>query len=319
MPGTGGTFDQFPLVGEKHLEIALIPGGGVWFPGPFNATGDGVDALAAAETVVPAQALLVQGGPFGGGTHQGGIAGAMGFAEGMAAGDKGYGFFVVHGHAGKGFAHIPAGSDGIRFAIGAFGVDIDQAHLHGGQGALKLTVAAIAIITKPGLFVTPVDVFFRLPKIDTAAPKAKGLEAHGFEGAVPREDDEIGPGNPVAIFLLDGPEQASRLVEVAVVGPTVDRCQSLVAATGPTPTIGGAVGAGTVPGHTDEQAAIMAPVSRPPILGISHQGMQILFQRLEIELIEFISIVKSSPQRIGCRRVLMQKIEVKLIRPPVVV
>ena len=237
----------------------------------------------------------------------------------MAAGNEGDGFFVVHGHASKGFAHIPTGGDGIRLAIGAFGVDIDQAHLHGGQGALQLTVAAIAIITKPGLFVTPVDVFLRLPEIDTPAAKAKGLEAHGLEGTIPRENDEIGPGNPVAIFLLNRPEQASRLVEVAVVGPTVDRCQSLVTATGPTSTIGGAVGAGAVPGHTDKQAAIMAPVGRPPILGIGHQGMQILLQCLEIELIEFISIVKSSPQRIGCRRVLMQQIEIELVRPPVVI
>ena len=47
--------------------------------------------------------------------------------------------------------------------------------------------------------------------------------------------------------------------------------------------------------------------------------MQILLQCLEIELIEFISIIKSSPQRIGCRRVLMQQIEIELVRPPVVV
>ena len=47
--------------------------------------------------------------------------------------------------------------------------------------------------------------------------------------------------------------------------------------------------------------------------------MQILFQCQEIELIEFISIIISSSQRISCRRVLMQKIEVELVRPPVVV
>jgi hypothetical protein len=53
------------------------------------------------------------------------------FAEGVATSDERHGFFVIHGHAGEGFADVARGGFGIGVAVGAFGVHIDQAHLHG--------------------------------------------------------------------------------------------------------------------------------------------------------------------------------------------
>ena len=56
---------------------------------------------------------------------------AVGFAEGMPAGNQRDGFFVIHGHALEGFANVPARRNGIGLSIGPFRVHIDQAHLHG--------------------------------------------------------------------------------------------------------------------------------------------------------------------------------------------
>ncbi len=60
-------------------------------------------------------------------------AGAVRFAEGVAAGDEGDGFFVVHGHAAEGYADVACSGGGIGLAVGAFGVHVDQAHVGGGE------------------------------------------------------------------------------------------------------------------------------------------------------------------------------------------
>jgi hypothetical protein len=36
---------------------------------------------------------------------------------------------------------------------------------------------------------------------------------HAVDGDVAGEDHEVGPGDLLAVLLLDGPEQAARLVE----------------------------------------------------------------------------------------------------------
>jgi hypothetical protein len=75
----------------------------------------------------------------------------------------------------------------------------------------------------------PVNVFFGFPDVFTATGKTKGLEAHGFQRHVARQDDQVGPRELAAVFLLDGPQQAAGLVQVAVVGPAVQRGKALVA------------------------------------------------------------------------------------------
>ena len=54
----------------------------------------------------------------------------MARAEGMPAGNQSHGFFVVHGHARKGFADVPARGNRVRIAIRAFGVYVNQTHLN---------------------------------------------------------------------------------------------------------------------------------------------------------------------------------------------
>ena len=71
-------------------------------------------------------------------------------------------------------------------------------------------------------------------------------------------------------------------------------------------TISTAIGAGTVPGHSNEQGSVMSPIGRPPILRLSHQGIKIPFQGLEIKLVEFLGVIEVITQRIGGRMMLMK-------------
>ena len=195
----------------------------------------------------------------------------MGLAEGVAAGDECHGLFVVHGHAGEGLADVACRASGVGVAVRAFGVHVDQAHLHGGKRIGQFAIAAVALVAEPRGLGTPVDVRLRLPDVGATAAEAEGLEAHRFERHVAGEDHEVGPGDFAAVLLLDGPEQAARLVEVDVVGPAIERRESLRASACAAASIVNAVGAGGVPGHADEERSVVAEVGRPPILRIRHE------------------------------------------------
>src|SRR6185312_12761928 len=95
-----------------------------------------------------------------------------------------------------------------------------------------------------------------------------------------------GPGDLRPILLLDRPQQAARLIEAGVVGPTVERGEALRAAAAPTPAIGDAIGARGMPRHADEEWPVVAVVSRPPILRRRHHRDEISLQCLEVERLE---------------------------------
>ena len=79
-----------------------------------------------------------------------------------------------------------------------------------------------------------------------------------------------------------------------------------------------AVGASTVPGHADEQTAVVAKVGGPPLLRIRHQSMEIFLQAIVVQALEGCRIIKVVfAQGIGDCRVLTQDVELQLIGPPV--
>ena len=320
--GASRALGQLPLVTEQHVEVAVVPGGGIGLPGTLDAAGSGVHALAAAELVDPAQALFFDTRGFRLRTDQRRIACAVGLAKGVTASHQGHGFLIVHRHAGEGFAHITAGRHRIRVAIRAFGVHIDQAHLHRRQRVIELAIAlitAIGLVTggQPLALGTPVDILFRFPDIGTATGKTEGLEAHGFQGDVTGQDEQVGPGNLAAVFLLDRPQQTAGLVQVAVVRPAVERGKALVAGAGTAAAILNPVGAGSVPGHADHQATVVAPVGRPPVLGVGHQRREVLDQGIKVQLLEFFGVVERLPHGVGLGRMLMKDAQLELIGPPV--
>ncbi len=241
----------------------------------------------------------------------------MGLAEGVTAGNQRDRFFVVHRHAAERFANIPGRRERIRIAVRPFRIDVDQTHLHGGERILKITVAAVALVRQPLAFGAPVDVLFGLPDIRAPAAETERLEAHRLEGDVAREDHKVGPGNLVAVFLLDRPQQPARLVEVHVVRPAVERRETLLARSGAAAAVADAVGAGAVPRHANEQRPIVAKVGRPPILRVRHQRGEVLLHRLNVELLELLGVVECLAHRIGQAGVLVQNLKAQLVRPPV--
>jgi len=148
-----------------------------------------VHALAAAEGVLPAESHLLNWRSFRFAADQCRIAGAVGLAEGMSAGDEGDRFLVVHGHACEGLAHVAARRDRVGVAVRSFGIHIDQTHLHGGEGVFQLAIAGITAVRlvaggEPFGFAAPVDILFGFPDVFAAAGEAEGPEAHRFERAV---------------------------------------------------------------------------------------------------------------------------------------
>ena len=265
--GAGGGLGEFPFVVPEVLEVFVRPAGRRAGPGAFEAARDRVDTVALAEGVLPAEAHLFEGGAFGFRTDVAvGRGGTVGLAEGVTPGDERDGLFVVHRHAREGVADVASRSERVRLTVGALGIDVDQAHLDGAERVGELAVAGVALIAKPLGFRAPVDVFLRFPDVRTTAGEAEGLEAHGLEGDVAGEDHEVGPGNLLAILLLEGPEEATGLVEVGVVRPAVQRGEAQCAVTGAATTVGDAVGAGAMPGHADEEGAVVTVVGRPPFL-----------------------------------------------------
>ena len=150
-------------------------------------------------------------------------------------------------------------------------------------------------------------------------PKPNVLNPIDSRATVAGEDQEIGPGDLPAVLLLDRPEQPARLVEARVVGPAVEGGEALSAAAATAPAVGDAVRAGGVPRHPDEERPVVAVVGRPPVLRRRHHLDDVLLQRVEVEGLELLCVVEVLAHRIGHGRVLVEDLQVQLIRPPVLV
>src|SRR3954463_4475334 len=136
------------------------------------------------------------------------------------------------------------GGERVGVAVGALGVDVDEAHLDRGERLLELAVAAVALVAEPLRLGAPVDVVVRLPDVLAATAEAERLEAHRLQGDVPGEHDQVGPGQRPAVLALDRPQQPAGLVEVGVVRPAVERREALLTRSGPAAAVVDAVGAG---------------------------------------------------------------------------
>jgi hypothetical protein len=210
-------------------------------------------------------------------------------------------------------------AEAIGFAIGAFRVDVDEAHLHRRERVVEITLALITVAAKPGMFRAPEDVFLRYPDVSTAAAEAEGLETHRVERDVAGKDHEIGPGDILAELLLDGPKQAPSLVEADIVRPAIEWSKTLRAHASTAAAIVDAVRAGAVPCHADEEWTIVAEVRGPPALRVCHQRVQVLDHCVEIEGLELCRVVEVWAHRTGQRGVLVQDSEVEAIGPPMLV
>ena len=175
-------FFHFPIVGEQLTEISHRPLGRCGRPGPFKARGDGVLRMPFATAVLPAKALA-----FGGFCSRFyaqtvvRFVGAMGFTEGVATGNECHSLFVIHRHTAEGLANIVGRKRRVWLTIWAFGVYIDQAHLHGSEGIVQFALAFVALVFQHDGFRAPVDQI-GFPVVLTTAGETKGFEAHVFHG-----------------------------------------------------------------------------------------------------------------------------------------
>mmetsp|Transcript_118291 Transcript_118291/g.166287 ORF Transcript_118291/g.166287 Transcript_118291/m.166287 type:complete len:641 (-) Transcript_118291:267-2189(-) len=322
--GAGGALGQLPLVAEQHVEVVVVPLGRRGGPGSLDAAGDGVVAATALEGAEPAETLRLDVATLGLRTDMRGVARAVALAEGVTAGGQRHGLLVVHRHSGEGLADVLGRGQRIRIAVRTLGVHVDQAHLHRGQRVLEVAVTGIAALRlvagrKPLGLLAPVDVLLGLVDVGAAATESEGLEAHVLERRVAGQDQQVGPGDLVAVLLLDRPQQAPGLVQVAVVGPAVQRSEALRAGAAAAAAVLDAVGAGSVPRHPNEQRAVVPVISRPPLLGVRHQIVEVLLEGIQIQLLELLGVVEARAHRVGQAGVLMQHLQVQLVGPPILV
>src|SRR5579864_1550804 len=273
---TGRALRQFPFVGEQVREEVVAPLRRRGRPNDFQATTNCVSTKTLAKLVLPPEALIFDGCAFWFGAYiLSGNGSAVRFAEGVTPGNERDSLLVIHRHAGKSLPDIPCRGDRIRLSIWPFRIHIDQTHLHGRERILKITVAAVAFVRQPLALRPPENVFFGFPDVLTPAAKTERLKAHRLQGNVACENHQVGPGDLPPILLLDRPQQPARLVEVHVVGPAIERSETLLPSSGPAAAVTDAVRARAVPRHTNEKWPIMAKIGRPPILRVRHQGMQV--------------------------------------------
>lgn len=71
-----------------------------------------------------------------------------------------------------------------------------------------------------------------------------------------------------------------------------------------------------MPTHTDEEAAIVTKVGRPPVLGVGHEISKILLEGIVVERLEGSSIVKVGTVRVAGGVVLAEDVELDSVGPP---
>ena len=180
--GPGRARRQLPVVLEQVVQVPVVPLRRLVGPGALQPAGDGVGALAGAEGVPPAEALLLDGAPSGSGPTYSAPAAPWDLPNGVAADDERDRLLVVHRHTAEGLPNVPGGSQRIRVAVGPLRIDVDQAHLHRAERAGQLPVAAVALVSEPGVLGAPEDLV-GLPDVLSPEAEAEGLEAHRLVGA----------------------------------------------------------------------------------------------------------------------------------------
>ena len=318
----GWTLGQFPciFVLEEHVKVAVVPLDWVGSPCTFDTTGNGVSANARLVVARPAKSLFFEGCTLRFRAFVVFRTSTVCLSEGVTACCEGNGFFVVHGHAAKCFTNVLSTEKWVWVCVWTLWVNVDEPHLNCSKRVLKILASvAVSVVSKPLIFATPIDVIFRVPDVRSATTETEDRAAHGFDSDLAGKDEQVSPTDGITILLLDWPQQASSLVEVSVVRPAVERCKSLCTSSATASTVAGSVGSGSVPGHSNEEWTVVTIVSRPPILTVRHQCVEVFLETLVVKTLEGFSIIEISPHWVGFLSVLMEDVEVEILWPPILV
>src|ERR1700732_47965 len=167
---------------EQCVKVPVVPLYRARGPCAFQTAGDRVGAFTAAESVCPAEALLLNGGALRFGADIFARLGStVGFSERVPAGNESNGLFVIHRHASERFADIARRSDWIGLSIGPLRIHINQSHLNSAERIIELTIAAVALVPHPCALRSPEDVLFGRPDVRAPAAETEGLESHRLQ------------------------------------------------------------------------------------------------------------------------------------------
>ena len=167
----------------------------------------------------------------------------------------------------------------------------------GAERPPHLPAIGVAFVPEPCVLRSPEDLV-GLPAVLTPKAEPEGIEAHGLISTVADENDQVGPGDLVAVLLFHWPEQPPRLVEARVIGPTVEGSKALHAAAGTAPAVGDAVRACRMPCHPDEERTVVAVVSRPPVLRLRHHIEDVFLQGIHVKFLELLRVIEVRAHRI---------------------
>ena len=187
-----------------------------------------------------------------------------------------------------------AAAIGIRLAVRALRIDVDQAHLHGGERIFEVALAGIALVARARSSRRP----SRRPGPAPRRPRDRRrnrtvLKPIVSSATLPvriiRSAQEI----LLAVLLLDRPEQPTRLVQADVVRPAVERREALL----PRPPPPRPSPVRYVPALCHamrmNKRPVVTEVRRPPVLRVGHQRREVLLHRREVEALELLSRSRS--------------------------
>ena len=315
----GRALRQLPLVAEQGLEVAVVPLDRVRGPGAFEAAGDRVARPCRCRSCSSSRGPAPRcRRPRARGRRTCRIAGAVGLAEGVAAGDERHGLLVVHRHAGEGLADVARRGERIRLAVRA----LPDSRRSGPSGRRRADCRArgrrcsarrpATWLPAPSRCPPPAP---RRPRGRRAKPKVlKPIDSSAtLPARIIRSAQEI----LRPYFCLIGQSRRRALSRLPLSGQLLSGAKRCAPVPRAAATVGDAVGAGAVPRHADEERPVVAVVRGPPVLRIRHQGMEVLDHGIQVEALELLGVVERLAHGIGQRGVLVQDLEVQLIGPPV--
>jgi hypothetical protein len=68
-----------------------------------------------------------------------------------------------------------------------------------------------------------------------------------------------------------------------------------------------------------QETAIVTEVGRPPVLRVGHEGIEVLLERIVVELLELFGVVEVGAERVLSGVVLAEDVGPELVGPPVCV
>ena len=182
--GSSRTGGQFPFVVEQILKVIDSPLRRSGCPGDLRSSSNSIGSATRSVGTGPTKTLLLNRGTFRFWPHMRDIPSTVGFSKGVTASNESNGFLIVHRHTTKGLTDIVSCSHWVGISVRAFGIYIDETHLHSSERVFKVTLACVALVVEPSALSSPVDIVLCFPNVCTSPAKTKGLKAHGFQGDI---------------------------------------------------------------------------------------------------------------------------------------